>query len=243
MTREHGMTFRPDMAAAIRGGRKTQTRRLIDPQPPQWAEGREIRHISGNLWGLFAVHSQAAACHSEDTIRCPWQVGDRIFVKEEWNICGWDNEDYSVFIRYRDDSVKDHEFEEEIGEWEKYALQSINDCEKAGLKTGSGNMFETPADGHLPTRWRPAKTMPSWAARTWLEITEIRAKRIRDVSESDAMAEGVDLQGFRSKTLGIAGREHVIEFVGLWESLYPGSWERNDFVWAYTFKEVKEGAE
>ncbi len=56
--REIGMPFRPDMAAALRNGTKTQTRRRMDPQPPQWADGREIRHIKDDLWGLFAVHGE-----------------------------------------------------------------------------------------------------------------------------------------------------------------------------------------
>ena len=73
-----------------------------------------------------------------------------------------------------------------------------------------------------------------------LEITDVRVQRLLEISEEDARAEGIDLQGFQSLTEGIAGREHRIKFHGLWESIHgPGSWEVNPWVWAITFRRLE----
>lgn len=88
-------------------------------------------------------------------------------------------------------------------------------------------------------RWRPSIFMPRAASRILLEITDVRVQRLQEVSEEDARAEGVDLQGFRSLTEGIAGREHRIQFCTLWESIHgPGSWDANPWVWAITFRRL-----
>ncbi len=39
----------------------------------------------------------------------------------------------------------------------------------------------------------PAIFMPRWAARIWVEVTNVRAQRIQEISEEDARAEGVKM--------------------------------------------------
>jgi hypothetical protein len=89
-------------------------------------------------------------------------------------------------------------------------------------------------------RWRPSIFMPRWASRILLEITDVRVQRLMEISEEDARAEGIDLQGFRSLTEGIAGREHRIKFHDLWEDIHgDGSWNTNPWVWAITFRRLE----
>lgn len=104
-------------------------------------------------------------------------------------------------------------------------------------------------DGSLRSPWRRAQIMPSEASRLTLEITEIRAQRIQDISEEDAKDEGIQplclgcIEYLNGADCEICGPEIHLSFrIGcemVWESLYPGSWARNDWVWALTFKVVE----
>ena len=78
--------------------------------------------------------------------------------------------------------------------------------------------------------WRPSIHMPREAARLFLEITDVRVERVRDISEEDAIAEGMKSLGFTE------GNPHKALYAQLYESIYgPDSWEK-DWVWVYKFK-------
>jgi len=77
-TKERPIIFSGEMVRAILGGTKTQTRRVIKPQPHQ--------RDSGYTWfgrNCFASNSDLLAELMEDY--CPHgQVGDRLWVRETW---------------------------------------------------------------------------------------------------------------------------------------------------------------
>lgn len=99
------------------------------------------------------------------------------------------------------------------------------------------------AHGARVDRWRPSIHMTRWASRITLEVTEVRVQRLRDISEEDALAEGVGLllademgDARRAMTEAIA-KSRVDGFRLLWESINgPGSWDANPWVWALTFQ-------
>ena len=92
--------------------------------------------------------------------------------------------------------------------------------------------------GESFNRWQSPLFMPEKAARIFLRITDIRVERLQDISEKDAKSEGVksckwfgineDISSFRngffSKWIDINGTE---------------SYNKNPWVWAYTFEKVQ----
>jgi hypothetical protein len=81
---------------------------------------------------------------------------------------------------------------------------------------------------------RTAMFMPKWAARYWLEITDVRVQRVQDISEEDAKAEGASkfpVPTFADSTYGQG-------FERLWDSInrkrHP--WSSNPFCWCLSFQ-------
>jgi hypothetical protein len=44
-------------------------------------------------------------------------------------------------------------------------------------------------------KWRPSIHMPKEAARIWVEVENIRVERLCNISEADALAEGIEVYG------------------------------------------------
>ena len=87
-------------------------------------------------------------------------------------------------------------------------------------------------------RWRPSIYMPRWASRLTLPVESIRVERLQDITEADAIAEGVGELGRVTDARGA--------FVALWESINgkrPGcSWADDPWVWVVSFpREVPRG--
>ncbi len=119
---------------------------------------------------------------------------------------------------------------------------------KEGLEKRMGHNIQYRRDKkHLsPYGWqwqRPTLSplhMPKWAARLWLEITEVRVERLQDCSSDDAIAEGAnDFEGecpLRDKRL----TKSQLQYAALWESINgPGSWDLNSWVWVLSFRKVQ----
>jgi hypothetical protein len=92
--------------------------------------------------------------------------------------------------------------------------------------------------------WRPSIFMPRWASRILLEITNIRAERLQDISETDAILEGTIPNRLYSDMFRSMHKysEHICAFHDLWDSInakrgYP--WESNSWVWVIEFRKVE----
>ncbi|EPG3317668.1 hypothetical protein L4Q78_005940 [Pseudomonas aeruginosa] len=86
-------------------------------------------------------------------------------------------------------------------------------------------------------RVRPSIHMPRWACRILLEITAVRVERLQDISNDQAIAEGIDTHpmGFYGNGCITAGGA----FLELWESINgDGRWADNPWVWVIEFKRV-----
>lgn len=80
----------------------------------------------------------------------------------------------------------------------------------------------------------PSIHQPRWACRLILEITAVRAERLRDITDEDALAEGVQ-DALLAPLLG-GPRE---AFKCLWADTYGAeSWDVNPWVWTISFRRV-----
>lgn len=221
--KERPILFSAPMVRAILEGRKTQTRRVVTPQP-------EPGCIGTFGPGMPFIRTGGKS-HS-----CPYgQPGDRLWVRETWRIGAW-NEDKGAFaIDYCDGPRRawitdptDHGGERFNDLW----IRCCDELHEKGIEPNEdGNYVWLP--GESPLRWRPSIHMPRWASRITLEVTGVRVERLQDISGSDAVAEGVRS---RLPDNGIA----VAEYRDLWQSINgAGSWIVNPLVWVIEFEVVK----
>lgn len=93
-------------------------------------------------------------------------------------------------------------------------------------------------------KWKPSIHMPRWASRITIEVESVRVERLIDISEKDAMAEGVQRIEYGPNEIGgIQVHPHTSSyrdaFKELWEVINgPSSWEVNPWVWVLTFRRI-----
>jgi len=98
-------------------------------------------------------------------------------------------------------------------------------------------------EGEGPSRWKSSLFMPRVAARIFLKVTDVKAERLQDITEEDAMGEGVDLTDtgwcnylLKGKTVSTAKQS----FATLWDSINgKKSWHSNPWVWVISFEQLK----
>lgn len=113
------------------------------------------------------------------------------------------------------------------------------------------------ADGvTLPTdsdKWTPSIHMPKDACRIWLEVIEVKAERLQDITEEDAISEGV-LEYEDGTYKNYFTQRHLREsdgvvcmlakgsFQSLWCSISGlDNWNINPWVWVVSFKVLSTG--
>lgn len=209
------------MVRALLNGTKTQTRRVVKPQP--WASCSIEDGMKGEPPFVFSALSGDGPGHdvneTRTPCRCPYgQPGDRLWVRETW----------STHTCY-------------------------DDVAPAELTTRSIHYW---ADGEIETgKGRPSIHMPRRFSRIDLEVTSVRVERLQDISETDALAEGIDMESdHASLCLDIAattsypndlprGSAPVAVYKALWEQINSaGTWAANPWVWVVEFKRIDQGA-
>jgi hypothetical protein len=94
----------------------------------------------------------------------------------------------------------------------------------------------------IKKRWTPAIHMPRAASRITLDVTGVRVERLQDISEADAVAEGI---GLNEHAIGVPLTNPAGETMPratyrvLWDSINgAGAWERNCWVWVVEFRRL-----
>lgn len=175
--------------------------------------------------------------HAELLPHLPYAVGDRLYVREAWRISKrWDETKPSVL------PVRAMTVMFEAGG----SVGGIAPYDKAKPRP----LAEYAPDLNWPQTmpdWagkpRPAMFMPRWASRITLTVTEVRVKRLEDICEQDAVAEGVEPERDGWKQYGTVSAypdavwdTAIDAYHDLWDSINGiGAWDANPWVAAYTF--------
>jgi hypothetical protein len=137
---------------------------------------------------------------------------------------------------------------------ETWALQKYFN----GLTEECFPVYKADFDGPVSWNWKPSIHMPKTAARIWSEVSELRVERLHDITEEEAIKEGIEPLLASGAQLATHGRlykhytEHndgifgtglrpIKSYNTLWESINgPESWELNPWVWVESFKVVSK---
>lgn len=226
------LLFRPEMIQAMireaerPGSGKSQTRRILNPQP-QWQESDEPD-------GLEKIHG-GFLDGRDHHFPCPYgQPGDLIWCKETHRYYDW-TEDGLPWIQYRaDHATRFHDSGEIPEEWGDRLTDVWSDLSRSENYDIDGAARDQ--------SWRPSIHMPRWASRLTLLLTEVRVQRVQDISDEDAKAEGADPQRAGQWDDGSPIKSHRTGFVYLWQSINgkkPGcAWEGNPWVWCLSYRPI-----
>lgn len=105
------------------------------------------------------------------------------------------------------------------------------------------------------SKWKPSIHMPKSAARTWLRIKDIRVERLQNISEADAVAEGIkrlapwpevpDRPRYHWYGMPGAGDQEaavfdpLMSFASLWTTINGStSYISNPWVWVIEFEKL-----
>lgn len=239
--------FSAPMVRALLAGTKTQTRRVIASArvfatPEQQAftlrdgdltramqGASRFRRLVGNGWSWEADAFEWQAPHT----RTNWMAhigfapGDRLWVREAW----------------RADSQLNAIRPSECSPYEPVWYEADKRIRVLGCSMIA------------PGKLRPGMFMPRWASRLTLTVTDVRVERLQDISEKDAIAEGVERSApdfdpslWRDYQRGGDCDSAAISYETLWDAINgTGAWETNPWVAVYTFivahQNIDEGAQ
>lgn len=267
--KERPILFSAPMVRAILAGTKTQTRRAVKPVGNDEAivmldHGKGwCPYRSNDGEGSFHTVKRGGEYYLEQTpVECPYgKPGDRLWVRETWRIGAWNENDGTLCIDYRDGPRKEWIDIPEIADpdgdvFRRYWEQSSDDAERAGLKCDEEGKY-TWEPGQSPCRWRPSIHMPRWASRITLEIVNVRVERLQDISEADAISEGITTIWPDGPRADGGPNHYTIKvdycsynaptatgvYAMLWDVINgPGSWAANPWVWVVEFRRVDRAA-
>lgn len=221
------ISFTATSINGIRKQFKTQTRRTMYPQPvgprPVQDAGTPLRWIGegGQSW------------------RSPYGVpGDELWVREVWALV----EPYPQILQKYDLPIA-WRVEKNLVALEYWHKRVIFYADYPG------KMPKECGRGATDNKWRSPVTMPRWAARLWLKVTGIWPEPVQEISEDDALAEGIqrqalpDLNGSRyhwGDTSKDRCKTAVEAYAALWDSINgkKNPWALNPWVWRVAFERI-----
>lgn len=226
------------MVRAILDGKKSQTRRVIKPQPV-------IR--SGNYdYGHWSYHTTDAKINVSGScgtcIGSKKALGDR---KDKWVYLGRFSDgfhyDLCSPIKFPYGKVGDQLWVRET--WCNINYNDLQHIHKPIYKADFG------VESKALEKWKSSLFMPRWASRITLEITNVRVERVQNISEEDAKKEGATMAYWYGTTdinqinLTPNKSSYLNGFANLWYSIHKKDgfdWDANPWVWVISFKRIEE---
>jgi hypothetical protein len=245
--KERPIIYTAESVRAILEGRKTQTRRVINPQPEyqgkksfgdawKWSKGKDwfAGVTTEQLVGKFGLLHDSRSTHGVP--------GDRLWVREAW--CPVDEGEEGGWVDWDPQS----EVEDGYGEPE-CILYKTDDVH--------GFTFRSP------------RFMPRWASRILLDLVQLRVERVQDITAKDCLAEGVRypvraLEGGKVRPMICVSDQslmpHILKiknkmthenlliahFAGMWDSINAKrdggkyAWEKNPWVWVLETRRIDD---
>ena len=212
-----GIPYSAPMVRARRDGLKTQTRRMVKDQP-RWGHPMPCHSETPEGWQGpldYSLWAHEGDRDDGDMRRCPYGVPGDRLYVKE---------------HYR--------LPKEFDNWTPAVAASMDHV--------ADIWFE--ADGPAPAgfgRFRHGRFMPRAYSRGIDELIAVRVERLQDITEDDAIAEGIDGPLCAKFTTRAPSREHCLPaavhaYFGLLESLHgEGTWAANPWLWVLTFKVLK----
>ena len=234
---EKPIIFSAPMVRAILNGTKSQTRRIIKPQPPEdWCPsvGMYAPSLVCKRTGCLFPGAEVFGASDENfDSKSPWRPDDRLWVKETFWCWG----------RWRKNGITKTGRQK----WRFVAHPNKDVCYQ-------GEIVFQPKNRETVGFWtRPSIFMPRWASRITLRITNIRVERLQDISEADAKAEGCEaIAGNDAEYIPIDILKRLpnletptftLGYALLWDSLNEKrgfGWDTNPWVWVVEFERVKQ---
>jgi len=211
------------------GTGKIQTRRLLQPKieigPWQYIQAMHGVSPDGVAFGDPTLWRRVGPdypdCDGGD-IRVRFAVGDRIWVRETWAVGACAEGLSPVMLSPR------FWMHDNGGCWYRAGGEPSHPISPRGV-------------------WRSPIHMPRWASRLTLTVTDVRVQRLQDISEENAIAEGVRRDPVQDGTWmdypeGTSAAGHATargSFRSLWDSIngqrHGAAWFENPWVVALTF--------
>lgn len=184
---------------------------------------RLVKFLSGKnpKWtGYIKDGSMLYNGKNEPCIRTqPYQPGDILYIRETWERFECRNCDG-----------------DERGNCPKEPKKSVLD------KTCGCYMYRATDEISGDAKWHPSIHMPKEAARIWLEVTNVRVERLRDITGLSVQKEGIEVEPNECAGKFDFVSELFLLFQRLWDSTIKKSdldrygWNANPWVWVIEFE-------
>jgi len=226
--------FSTPMVQAILAGQKTATRRVIKPQPASTADrclGICTDSTDKSRIGMAGFGREYLI---DSYARIPYLRNDILWVRET----------FTVMMPWLPNGNPDFDNEDVFYAATKLDADTVNSTylyDDDGFDTGR----------RFP--WKPSIHMPRKYARIFLRVTDVRAERLQDITETDALKEGIkywDDVGcccsnrkfidYRTGEFSIKN-DHAESFKTLWDGINASrgyGWDKNPWVWVYEFERI-----